>query len=360
MSLYIGLMSGTSMDGIDAALVELSTHQLIVGRTYPYESSLKSQIQRLIKNEPVPIAELFQVNRTLGEAFAAAANQLIASSGIARKEIQGIGSHGQTILHAPAANPGYTVQLGCGHTIASRTNITVVADFRVRDVVQGGEGAPLAPLYHHVLFAKMKKPLAILNVGGISNISFLYADGRVKGYDVGPGNGLLDAWCMYHLNKSFDEGGCWALSGQVIPELLSQFYQDPFFTLPAPKSLDKAHFSLHWLTAFLQPTMLAEDVQATLAALTARAVADAMLQEEGISQLLVCGGGVHNQALMTRLQEMLPDVLVASTEQYGVSSDFLEAMMCAWLAEQCLSRLPLNLKLITGGESSLLGCIYPV
>jgi anhydro-N-acetylmuramic acid kinase len=150
MSLYIGLMSGTSMDGIDAALVELSTHQLIVGRTYPYEASLKSQIQRLIKNEPGPIGELFQVHRSLGEAFAEAANQLIARSGIAREEIQGIGSHGQTILHAPEANPGYTVQLGCGHTIAARTGLTVVADFRVRDVVQGGEGAPLAPLYHHV------------------------------------------------------------------------------------------------------------------------------------------------------------------------------------------------------------------
>lgn len=359
MSIYLGLMSGTSMDGIDAALVELSTHQLIAGHTYTYEANLKSEIQKLIRNEPVSIESVFQVERSLGEAFAEAANQLITSAGVDRREIQGIGSHGQTILHAPHATPAYTIQLGCGHTIAARTGLTVVADFRVRDVVQGGQGAPLAPLYHQVLFNQLKKPLAILNVGGISNISFLYGDGRVKGYDVGPGNVLLDAWCMHHLNNPYDKGGEWALSGKIIPDLLNQLYQDPFFTLRSPKSLDKTYFSLTWLKAFLQPKMSAQDVQASLVAFTAQAVVDALAQEEEVSQLLICGGGVHNLALMRDLEQRLPHIQVTSTAQYGISPDFIEAMMCAWLAERCLNRVPLDLQPITGGDKTLLGCIYP-
>lgn len=359
--LFIGLMSGTSMDGIDAAVVDLSNHQLIAGKTYPYAASLKTRIQQLMSSNQTTVSEIYQCNRLLGEAFAEAALRLIEEASLAKTDICAIGSHGQTISHAPQAKPSYTVQLGCGHTIAALTGLPVVADFRVRDMVLGGQGAPFAPLYHQVLFSTLEKPLAILNLGGIANLTYLLPHGEVRGYDVGPSNALLDAWIFEHLDLAYDENGKWASQGTVNPELLSALLADPFFSLSLPKSIGKEYFSLTWLKRVLKPMVSAEDVQATLLALTVSAIEKAIKQDAiGMKRLLVCGGGVHNAALMQQLTSKLPHLEVLSTAKLGVDPDFIEAMLFAWLASQTLNEIPLELTAITGAKTkTVLGCVYP-
>ncbi|MDP1615499.1 MAG: anhydro-N-acetylmuramic acid kinase, partial [Methylococcales bacterium] len=276
-------------------------------------------------------------------------------------EIRAIGSHGQTICHAPQATPPYTVQLGCGHTISALTKLPVVADFRMGDIVLGGQGAPFAPLYHQVLFQNLEKPLAVLNLGGIANLTYLMPDIRVKGYDVGPANALLDAWTFQHLGKTYDKDGAWAAQGKVIPALLERLLADPFFSKASPKSIGKEYYSLHWLSTFLTAEMLPEDVQATLLSLTITCVQRALEHDKADSKrLLVSGGGVHNIKLMQLLATALPHVNVESTAVCGIDPDFIEAMLFAWLASKNLAREPVDLRMITGSkEKRVLGCFYP-
>lgn len=356
MSLYIGLMSGTSMDGIDAALVDMTTNRLIAGHTYAYREDVFSRIQWVLSQELLPVAELTQLSTLIGQEFARATLQLLAESGYTAKQITAIGSHGQTIAHGPEATPPYTIQLGCGHTIAELTGITTVADFRTRDVVLGGQGAPFAPLYHQALFAPLFPTVTVVNIGGIANITRI-EEGEVSvGFDTGPGNCLMDAWIQQHVRSSYDKGGAWAASGRCCERLLARLLQDNYFNKQPPKSIGKEYFSLTWLNNHLNQNEKPEDVQATLLALTAKTISDQI----NTDRLLICGGGVHNRVLMETLQTFCPNTVVQSTADWQVDPDHIEAMMFAWLAEKTLKKEPVNLRKITGSKKmAYLGAIYP-
>jgi anhydro-N-acetylmuramic acid kinase len=360
MTYYIGLLSGTSMDGIDAALVDVSTHTLIQGITRPYSEQAMHRLRAVLSGEHRGFVDITQLHTILGREFARVVLDLLDITGLPSKRITAIGSHGQTIAHDATADIPYTLQLGCAHTLAESTGITVVADFRTRDLVAGGQGAPFAPAYHQALFSKHPLPMAVVNIGGIANVTFLNHDGSVSGFDTGPGNGLMDAYALEHLHQPFDRDGAWAASGQVIESLLLDVLSDAYFCKPAPKSLDKAYFSKEWLSKYLPPDYNAADVQATLAALTAITITNAVQAYDGaISCLAVCGGGVHNAALMARMRYQLPQVSVISTAELGVDPDYLEAMMFAWFADKALTRTPLNLMSITGARyPAILGAVY--
>jgi anhydro-N-acetylmuramic acid kinase len=359
MSLYIGLMSGTSMDGIDAALVDVRTHRLIAAKTYAYSARAVSLLREVLSGAVTGMPAFSQLNTLIGREFAEAVHALLADAQVPVTDVIAIGSHGQTVCHDANADIPYTVQLGCGHTLAELTGITVVADFRARDLVVGGQGAPFAPLYHQALF-KSHHPMAVVNVGGIANVTYLIPDASVEGYDTGPGNCLMDALAQKHLKQPYDANGDWAASGHVIHELLSNLQADPYFKRPLPKSIDKAYFSLDWLMPHLRPEYALEDVQATCLSLTACSIAEAINTAKApITQVLLCGGGVHNASLMAALQHELPTVLVQSTQSMGVHPDFLEAMMFAWLADKTINHALVDLRQITGSRHpSILGAIY--
>ncbi|MGQ3890980.1 anhydro-N-acetylmuramic acid kinase [Legionella sp. CNM-4043-24] len=361
MSLFIGLMSGTSMDGIDAALVDMKKNICLYGITRPYSDEARQQLTRLLSGQDNGLGAISQLNTILGREFARAALQLLDESGQNPQDVVAIGSHGQTLCHDTSVAIPYTVQVGCAHTIAEMTGITVVADFRTRDLVLGGQGAPFAPLYHQAVFREQGYPLAVVNVGGIANISCLSSEDEVSGYDVGPGNCLMDAWIFRHLQKPYDKNGAWAASGRVIPSLLRQLQQDGYFSRPIPKSAGKEYFSLEWLEPYLDDAWSAADVQATLLQLTAWAIVSAVkaLPTPPL-QVLICGGGVHNQALCRSLSLQLPESGVKSTEAVQVNPDYLEAMMFAWFADNTLQNKALNLHGITGAtRSAVLGAVYP-
>lgn len=361
MGLYIGLMSGTSMDGVDAALIDLPSNQLIAGITRPYSPEAWARLSNVLNGQTLSLSTLSQLNTVLGREFALAVLELLEKASCSPKDIIAIGSHGQTICHDATADIPYTVQLGCAHTIAEMTGIRVVADFRTRDLVVGGQGAPFAPLYHQELFSHQKRPFAVVNIGGIANVTFLEASGALSGYDTGPGNCLMDAWARKHLNQSYDANGEWAASGQVISSLLSECLSDSFFEQIAPKSIGKEYFSEEWLSSKLKPSYSPSDIQATLLELTARTIFNE-LNQRGIqlSSVIICGGGVHNASLMKALQHHSESLSVVSSREFGVDPDFIEAMMFAWFAEKAIHNIPLNLNSLTGAKNTaVLGVIYP-
>ncbi len=360
MNLFVGLMSGTSMDGIDAALVDLDTNTLIAGITRPYSAEAIQWLQAILTGEKTGLAAASQLNTLLGREFAAAVVQVLDKAQIRPEKVVAIGSHGQTICHDATADIPYTVQLGCAHTIAELTGIPVVADFRTRDLVIGGQGAPLAPLYHDALFRGDTLPMAVLNLGGIANITYLAEGKDVTGYDIGPANCLLDQMIQQHLGLPYDASGEWAASGEVIESLLLSMLADPYFNQPTPKSLGKEYFANPWLANFLQPHHQAQDVQATLLALTATSITAAIKKYDlPLKKLAICGGGVHNTQLLNLLCRQLPDLNIVSTQDLGVDPDYLEAMMFAWLAEKAIKRVPLDLKTITGSKHpAIFGVIY--
>lgn len=362
MALYIGLMSGTSMDGIDAALVELPENKLICGITKKYSQELITLLNHVVANNHLNLSSICNLNSLIGREFAGAVADLLAKAHCSAADIVAIGSHGQTVCHDTTCAIPYTLQLGCGHTISSLTGIPVVADFRTRDLVNGGQGAPFAPLYHQKLCADRTAPIAVVNIGGISNISFITPNEATRGWDVGPGNCLMDAWINQHQGASYDADGCWAAQGQVLKPLLDDLLADPFFKLPLPKSIGKEYFSLAWLSSFLKAAYGTVDVQTTLTALTAYTIAQTCLNNPlKINELYLCGGGTHNLYLYQTLSTLLPEVKVLSIADIGVSPDYLEAMMFAWLAEQTIEHKPLDLSAITGSlKPAILGAIYPV
>lgn len=362
MNLYIGLMSGTSMDGIDAALVDVSTNTLIAGVTRPYSTTTQQLLRDVLNQTQTSIATYSQLNILLGREFAQAVTELLSTAAVSAQQVVAIGSHGQTIAHDPNASIPYTVQLGCAHTIAALTGITVVADFRARDVVLGGQGAPFAPIYHQALFSGLNSSTAIVNIGGIANATFLNQQYPVSGYDTGPGNGLMDDWIYKHLGQRYDKNGEWGATGKIIEPLLKTLLTDSYFQKPIPKSLDKSWFSNTWLAQHLHSDYAHEDVQATLRAFTAMSIADAIKSYPiAIQHVAICGGGVHNVALMADIRRQLPGIQVDSTQVLGVDPDFIEAMMFAWFADKTIQRIPVDLTPITGAEQpTILGAIYPV
>lgn len=358
MTLYLGLMSGTSMDGVDAALIDLPEQKLIGGLTKAYSSEVQQRLRRLLEQQSTSLDEFCVLNALIAEDFAQAALDLLQQTAVDKSAIKAIGSHGQTICHNTTAIRPYTLQIGCPHRISSLTGITVVADFRTRDLVNGGQGAPFAPLYHQQLFAKRNETIAVVNIGGIANISVLTSLSEVRGWDLGPGNCLLDAWVYKHLQQTFDKDGAWAAQGKVIPTLLERLLSDAFLNLKPPKSIGKEYYSLSWLEHFISKDYQPVDVQATLVDYTAFCIANSINNETKV--LYLCGGGAHNKELHKRLAAILPGVSVQSSASVGIHPDYLEAMMFAWLASKTMALEPLDLASITGSnKQEILGAVYP-
>jgi anhydro-N-acetylmuramic acid kinase len=362
--LFLGLISGTSVDGIDAALVSFEPQlTLHAGRTLPMPEDLARDVLRVSQTDArIDLDDLGALDTRLGLAFAVAANALIEASGVDRSHVVAIGSHGQTLRHRPGGDAPFTMQLGDASIIAERTGITTVADFRRRDVAAGGPGAPLVPAFHAAIFRDAAESRAVLNIGGIANLTLLPATGPVRGFDTGPGNGLMDAWCLRHRGERFDRDGAFAAGGQVDARLLARVLAEPWFALAPPKSTGRDQFHLDWLEAALSGIAVApEDVQASLCELTVRTIVEALRHTQVDTQrLLVCGGGVHNGQLLGRLAQALPGVIVESTDRFGVDPDLLEAMAFAWLARETLAGRPGNLAEVTGARGlRVLGAIHP-
>lgn len=362
--LYVGLISGTSADGIDAALVDFSSPRLQLRGTHlqPWPADLRQRLLAAAQpDSPLDADALGQLDVELGGHFAAAATQLLRATSTPASAVCAIGSHGQTLRHRPAGKFPFTLQLGDPTVIAERCGIDVVADFRRADVAAGGQGAPLVPALHAALFAAPGRTRVVLNLGGIANISVLRADGRVLGLDTGPASCLLDAWHADQRQQPFDRDGAFAASGHADAKVLATLLADPYFAAPAPKSTGREYFHLAWLRGRAQVDALdAADVQATLMELTARSVAQAIdTYARDADDVLVCGGGVHNGALVGRLRELLQPRTVASTASAGLDPDFVEAMAFAWLARQRLLGRAGNLPAVTGARGPrVLGAIH--
>lgn len=366
LPVFLGLMSGTSADGIDAALVQFPAEggcRFVHGHTHEWDAGTRTTLIALGQgHEPASLDALGQLDAQVGIAFAAAANQLLASAGVAAAQVRAIGSHGQTIRHRPLADPAFTWQIGDANRIAELTGITTVADFRRRDVAAGGHGAPLMPAFHLAMLGSTDEDRAVLNLGGIGNLSLIARDGSLRGFDTGPANALLDGWCQRHQGHPYDADGAFAASGQVDERLLARLLAEPWFALPPPKSTGREQFHLEWVEAQFEGSSLAPaDVQATLLELTAATVADALLaQLPQVRRVLVCGGGVRNPQLLRRLQARLPGVAIGSSAEQGLDPDYMEAMGFAWLAQQTLAGLPGNLPSVSGARGPrILGAIHP-
>lgn len=360
--LYLGLISGTSADGIDAALVRFSPSiEVVASSVTPYPEELRQRLLALTApHAAIPLDELGALDVEVGECFAAAALQLIERTGIAASAVQAIGSHGQTIRHRPFGKFPFSMQIGDASVIAERTGICTIADFRRADVAASGQGAPLAPAFHAAIFGQLA-PCAVLNLGGIANLSLISGDGDVLGFDTGPANCLIDAWHERHRGSACDRDGVWASSGTLQPDLLAAFLQDPYLALPPPKSSGREVFNLAWIDAHLIGRDIAPvDIQATLLALSARTIADALHRHgPNIRQVFACGGGVHNAALMHALSDALAPIDVRSTAAIGVDPDYVEAALLAWLAHERLAGRPGNLPSVTGARGPrLLGAIH--
>lgn len=366
--LYLGLMSGTSADGIDAALVRFPESgtprcHLVHGHTFAWEPALRETLVRLGQAlEPIALDRLGALDARVGEAFAQAALAVIAQAGVDPRRIAAIGSHGQTIRHRPLATPAFTWQIGDANRIAEATGIATVADFRRRDMAAGGQGAPLMPAFHLAMLGAADEDRAVLNLGGIANLTLIPMHGDARGFDTGPANALLDAWCQRQLGQPFDTDGRYAASGQVHAPLLQRLLAEDWFALPPPKSTGREQFHLDWVEAALAGEQVAAaDVQATLLELTAATVADALRAwQPGTRRVIVCGGGVRNPRLLERLCAQLPGVSVESSQAWGLDPDYMEAMGFAWLARETLAGRPGNLPTVTGARGPrVLGAIHP-
>lgn len=363
--LYIGLISGTSMDGVDAALCEIDAHsiKLLHSHKLDYDPQTKVQLLELCQSERYSVKDLGLLNRSLGKIFAEAAMELLAQAQHKASDIVAIGSHGQTAFHYPESDCAFSLQLGDPSTLCYETNITTVADFRNKDMAAGGQGAPLVPHLHDYLFRDATVTRVILNIGGISNITLLPNDATQAstGFDTGPGNTLLDQWIHHQLGKSYDQNGDWSDQGQCNNPLLNRMLADPYFAAPSPKSTGREYFNLAWLKNHLQhhDSIPAADIQRTLVELTTRTILDA-IKNAGVDQgeIYVCGGGVHNAVLMASLRAQ-PNFSVATTEKLGLHPDWVEAAAFAWFASKTLAHLPSNVPSITGANKALvLGGIY--
>jgi len=360
--LYLGVMSGTSLDGLDFALIEQSDNTKLLATHYePMPEPLKQELLTLCTSGPDELARSALAEQQLAKLTGVGIDKLLSREGVAPNAIRAIGSHGQTVRHEPKR--GFSIQIANPSLLAELTGISVVGDFRRRDLAAGGQGAPLVPAFHEALFSDPERIRAVLNIGGFSNLSLLTPGATTLGFDCGPGNVLLDAWIQRHLAQPFDKNGSWAASGSLHPLLLQSLLDDEFFAAKGPKSTGRESFNLPWLDAHLSTfgAIAPEDVQATLLELSARSICNALLESQpNTEDLLVCGGGAHNAALMGRLQVLLPSTQVASTASFGVEPDWIEAMAFAWLAHCCLEGIAASRPSVTGARGPrVLGAIYP-
>ncbi|MBA2653730.1 MAG: anhydro-N-acetylmuramic acid kinase [Gammaproteobacteria bacterium] len=362
--IYIGLMSGTSIDSIDVAAVSFDdSFSLLGGLSIPFPLSIQESLHTICQPGEDEINQLGQLDRQLGFLFADACNDLLKKLGLASHDIVAIGSHGQTIRHHPNKAYPFTLQIGDPNIIAERTGITTVADFRRRDMACGGQGAPLTPAFHHFAFHSLQRNRVVINIGGIANLTYLPFDEneQVVGFDCGPGNTLLDQWIRKHQHQPYDYEGGWANQGIVHLPLLERLLSDPYFQLPPPKSTGREYFNLEWLEENLLNMHLAPvDIQSTLAELTARTILAAVATHtKEASDILICGGGVHNKDLVARLERMRGIHSLFSTNDFGVDPDWVEAIAFAWMAKQTMNRLPGNMPAVTGAaKATILGGVY--
>ncbi|WP_428356428.1 anhydro-N-acetylmuramic acid kinase [Methyloprofundus sp.] len=364
---YIGMMSGTSIDGIDAGLYELSGDRLQLIDFYyqPFSQQLKQKIHDLCSNhQSVALSDYGELDAQLGLLYAEACLKLLSQAKVSSKEVTAIGNHGQTLFHSPDSEFPFTLQIGDANIISQKTGITVISDFRRRDMAAGGQGAPLVPAFHQAIFQSDKENRVIINIGGIANLSILPKDMQqpVLGFDTGPGNTLMDYWIFKHKDCSYDLDGEWAATGKVQAKLLQQLKKDYYFTALPPKSTGTEYFSADWLTTKLANQAndyLPEDIQRTLCQLTAETIAEAIHKfAPQTDQVFLCGGGTHNKSLVIALEKRLK-LPIASTETQGVPPDQVEAMAFAWLAKRTLEGLTGNLPEVTGAKQAvILGGIY--
>ncbi len=367
-ALYIGLMSGTSLDGIDGVLASVNpqasmrvTHHV----AHPFAAPLRQTLLSLNLSGPDELHRSALAANALARAYATVVAQLLTTAQLQASNITAVGAHGQTVRHQPLLHDGtgYTLQLNNPALLAELTGIDVVADFRTRDLAAGGQGAPLVPAFHQGVFGRADTTVAVLNVGGISNLSVLKPDGQVLGWDCGPGNALMDHWCQLHTGQPYDADGAWAASGQVLAPLLHRLLQEDFLHSPPPKSTGRDLFNPQWLNARLAGFEKAapQDVQATLTAFTAQAcAADTLRHAPAAKELIVCGGGALNRELMRLLQVDLPNTTVVSSEAHGLPPLQVEAAAFAWLAHKCVRRETASLPSVTGAQGArVLGAVYP-
>ncbi len=384
---YVGLMSGTSLDAIDAVLVEIGPGaiQLRAQHDHPLPPALKADLAGLCNPTPEmgdTVELLGAADRQLGEVLAAAVSALLTRAAVPAAQVVAIGSHGQTVRHRPPCGASgyppcgahhypprgtrhypFTLQIGDPHVIAARTGIAVVADFRRRDLAVGGQGAPLVPAFHRAAFAHPERVRAIVNIGGIANLTLLPPGGEVLGFDTGPGNGLMDAWIQRHQGAGFDAGGSWAAAHRADADLLARLLAHPFLARQPPKSTGREEFHLGWVDDLLAagPPVAPGRVQATLLELTAATIADAVCGlSPAVEEVYLCGGGAYNAALLKRLGELLHPRPVATTAALGLAPEWVEAVAFAWLARETLLGRPGNLPGVTGAAAAVvLGAIYP-
>jgi anhydro-N-acetylmuramic acid kinase len=358
---YIGIMSGTSVDGIDAALVDFSppAPNCIATTRVEFPDVLRSELLALSRGCDTELDKAGAASQGLAELYAAAASELLSKSGLPGKCVTAIGCHGQTVRHRPES--GITVQLNDPARVAERTGIDVVADFRRRDMAAGGQGAPLVPAFHDAVFRKAGTNRGVVNIGGISNLTVIANGKPAFGFDCGPGNVLLDSWVARHSSARFDDKGAWAGSGRAIPELLARLLDEPYFRRQPPKSTGRELFNDAWLAKRLAGDERPQDVQATLVMLTALAIADAVKSNTAaLDSLHVCGGGALNLSLMRAISKLLPETTVAPTDELGVPVGQVEAIAFAWLAMKCIRREPIDLRSTTGASHPcILGAVYP-
>ena len=363
--LFIGLMSGTSLDGIDCVIVDLAgdTPALITADCHALPDNLRHDVLTLCADKQAPLAELGRLDIELGRCFAEAAIKTLAAAGVVAQEIEAIGSHGQTVFHQPNSAAPFSLQLGDPNTIAERTGITTIADFRRRDMAAGGQGAPLAPLLHQHCCASQNKNRAIVNIGGIANITLLLANGARVAFDTGPGNVLMDHWVARHKSTHFDKNGEWAKGGSVDTALLAELMSEPYLALAAPKSTGRELFNGAWLEqrlASLKQWPSPQNIQATLLEFTATTLSTALLAGMRQGEIYLCGGGAHNTALLKRIGELMPGYYVGTTAEIGIDPDWLEAMAFAWMAQQTLDGVAVVTSPFTGAKKPvMLGGIYP-
>ena len=364
---YIGLMSGTSLDGVDGVLADFSpaTPLVVEHASRHFSAELRTELMALNTSGAGELHRAALAGNALARVYSEVVHELLASAGCQPASVVAIGAHGQTVRHRPQEfdGTGYTLQLNQPALLAELTGIDVVADFRSRDVAAGGQGAPLAPFFHRSLFAQEGQAVGVLNIGGIANLTLLQANGSMLGFDCGPGNALMDGWCRQHTGKDYDSEGRWAAEGAVLPALLQRLRAEPYFARSPPKSTGRDLFNRSWLDARLaaDPSPDPRDVQATLTELTASACAgDVLRYQPDLKRLIVCGGGALNTHLMLRLASRLPGVAVESSEQSGFPPLQVEATAFAWLARTTVRRDKLELESTTGARGArVLGCIYP-
>ncbi|WP_372881676.1 anhydro-N-acetylmuramic acid kinase [Psychromonas sp.] len=362
---YIGIMSGTSLDAIDVVIARrtATAFKQIAGTAVPLTPNLRQKLLTICRDKQVDLQTLGEVDFQFADACAKVVNQLLANNQLDATQICAIGSHGQTVFHSPDGAFPFTQQIGDANLIAAKTGITCVADFRRMDMAYGGQGAPLVPAFHQALFSRQGENRVILNIGGIANITVLQSNHKLTGYDTGPGNTLLDAWCEKINGESYDKDGQFASQGEILPQLLSLLLADNYFSQRPPKSTGREKFNLTWLTQHLQQLPLAAshnaDIQRTLLEFSAITITEQIKLHNHACAVFVCGGGALNPLLMQRLQALMPDHQVMDTNALEIDPMFVEAVAFAWLAEQRLSGNRIPLKAVTGARrDALLGCIY--